>query len=124
MRFRSGSNAGPSLVTLSTSLSPLFRRSRRGAVDSKLKTEENMEKHFTPVVGALRAILPLCLLCTCLSLRAQPVTGHASGGGQLDPNDSTRSSYTPLPVGPAGGGGTAINPNDYGMCGVQSLAGI
>ncbi len=82
-----------------------------------------MGKHFTPVVGALRTILPLCLLCTCLSLRAQPVTGHASGGGQLDPNDSTRSSYTPLPVGPAGGGGTAINPNDYGMCGVQSLAG-
>lgn len=71
----------------------------------------------------LRIIVPLGLALTCLSQQAAAVVNGTvpPGGGTLDPGGNTQSSYYHLPVGPGSGSGT--NPNDYGMCGLLSLAG-
>jgi hypothetical protein len=72
---------------------------------------------------ALWAVLPLCLTLASLSKpAAAEAHGIANGLVSCDPANDTCSSYTPLPVGP-GGGGSPINPNDAGMCGLLHISG-
>jgi len=88
-----------------------------------------MKMHFTPIMGSAkismaRTIIPLCLAFTCASAWAVlPITGHSSAQGT--PTGDRESSNQQLPVGPdPRGAGGAINPNDYGMCGVLGLSGV
>jgi hypothetical protein len=76
-------------------------------------------------VAAMGALFPLCLALTCLSQPASAtvIWGTANGPVGCNPGNNTCTSLTPLPVGPGPGGGTTINPNDYGMCGLLHLAG-
>lgn len=73
--------------------------------------------------AAFWAALPLCMTITCLSVPASAET-HGSANGPVSCNaaNDTCSSYTPLPVGP-GSGGSPINPNDAGMCGLLHISG-
>jgi len=91
-----------------------------------------MKKHFMPVlvsarISMARIVIPLCLALTCVCLSAaQPVRIIAGGEGEVVPgsNGERMSSTTPLPVGPASGGGVTINPSDYGLCGFYLLEGV
>lgn len=79
-------------------------------------------------VVATRIGIPLCLALTCFSEQAAAgiIAGTASDENSTvtyNPGNNTSTSYYPLPVGPGAGGGSKINPNDYGMCGLLSLSG-
>jgi hypothetical protein len=75
-------------------------------------------------ISMARIVIPLCLAFTCASAWAVlPITGHSSAQGT--PDGDRESSNQQLPVGPQPRGGSgAINPSDYGMCGVLGMSGV
>jgi hypothetical protein len=76
-------------------------------------------------IAAMGAVFPICLALTCLSVPAvaSVISGPANGPVTCNAGNDTCTSVTPLPVGPGQGGGSVINPRDYGMCGLLHLAG-